>query len=451
MLRIKPDYPNMKHLMKNYPSIFLDSTTIHFWPLPKPVLTEVAEFYIKKEGEEIDETFVTQLKSFITETYDECERFFEALKVLNQEVKVVTSRHIQDFVKLVLEFRSRQTNRINAALKNYEKGINQLNMAKKMLDERTKEIAAQRERIKDKNEEIEQRNTDLNNLKADLEAKYKEQADERAKLQSLNTLYENKQNELNVLMKEVEPYYEKANEELKRLTITDCGELESYSKKDNISAEIQMVCQAVKIISHVKEFKEVSEYINELKANPVGCKEEYKVRMNQATLRKLEKISKKKEFNFQLMTKKSAAVGQFCNYVLKLEMYANSCLQFGPKIEKVVEQKKKLDESKAKLDELDKHLETLNLKQQSIEDEIEAISGETGDFNQQLIEMETDATNAQGMLGQLENEKKEYIVKKEALEKEKQFIDGDSILAAGMMVYGGICFEKQRPTLIKKF
>lgn len=178
---------------------------------------------------------------------------------MNQEVKVVTSRHIQDFVKLVLEFRSRQTNRINAALKNYEKGINQLNMAKKMLDERTKEIAAQRERIKDKNEEIEQRNTDLNNLKADLEAKYKEQADERAKLQSLNTLYENKQNELNVLMKEVEPYYEKANEELKRLTITDCGELESYSKKDNISAEIQMVCQAVKIISHVKEFKEVSE------------------------------------------------------------------------------------------------------------------------------------------------------------------------------------------------
>jgi hypothetical protein len=46
----------------------LDATIIHFWPLPKSVLTEVAEFYIKKEGDEIDETFVTQLKSFITET-----------------------------------------------------------------------------------------------------------------------------------------------------------------------------------------------------------------------------------------------------------------------------------------------------------------------------------------------------------------------------------------------
>jgi len=56
------------------------------------------------------------------------------------------------------------------------------------LDERTKEIAQQRELIKDKVEEIEQRNTDMNNLKADLEAKYKEQADERSKLQSLNTL-----------------------------------------------------------------------------------------------------------------------------------------------------------------------------------------------------------------------------------------------------------------------
>jgi 23S rRNA A2030 N6-methylase RlmJ len=107
---------------------------------------------------------------------------------MNQEVKLVTSRHIQDFIKLVLEFRVRETKRINAALKQYEKGINQLNNAKKMLDECTKDIAAQRDRIKDKVEEIEQRNTDLNNLKADLEAKYKEQADERAKLQSLNTL-----------------------------------------------------------------------------------------------------------------------------------------------------------------------------------------------------------------------------------------------------------------------
>jgi len=107
---------------------------------------------------------------------------------MNQEVKLVTSRHIQDFIKLVLEFRVREMKRINAALRQYEKGINQLNNAKKMLDDSTKEIAAQRDRIKDKVEEIEQRNTDLNNLKADLEAKYKEQADERAKLQSLNTL-----------------------------------------------------------------------------------------------------------------------------------------------------------------------------------------------------------------------------------------------------------------------
>jgi uncharacterized coiled-coil DUF342 family protein len=72
-----------------------------------------------------------------------------------------------------------------------------------------------------------------------------------------------------------------------------------------------------------------------------------------------------------------------------------------------VEQKKKLDESKAKLDELDKHLENMNVKQQTIEDEISSLSSETGDFEQQLLEMETDATNAQGMLGQLDNEKKE--------------------------------------------
>lgn len=54
-------------------------------------------------------------------------------------------------------------------------------------------------------------------------------------------------------MKEVEPFYEKANEELRRLTTTDCGEIESYSKKDNINPDIQLVCQAVKMVSGIKE------------------------------------------------------------------------------------------------------------------------------------------------------------------------------------------------------
>lgn len=68
MLRIKPNYQNLKQVIQNYPSIFIDSTIMNFWPLPKSVLSEVAEFYIKKEGGEIDEQFVSQLKSFITET-----------------------------------------------------------------------------------------------------------------------------------------------------------------------------------------------------------------------------------------------------------------------------------------------------------------------------------------------------------------------------------------------
>jgi chromosome segregation ATPase len=134
-----------------------------------------------------------------------------------------------------------------------------------------------------------------------------------------------------------------------------------------------------------------------------------------------------------------------------LEAYGNQCQQFGPKIEKVVEQKKKLDECKARLDELDKIIENLNLKQQSIEDEINNLSNDTSEFEQQLHEMETDAHSAQEMLGQLDSEHLAYKTKKEEYEKQKQFIDADSILGAAMMVYGGICFEKDRPNLMKKF
>jgi len=47
----------------------MDATIMHFWPMPKSVLTEVAEFYIKKtQNDDADDQFISQLKSFITET-----------------------------------------------------------------------------------------------------------------------------------------------------------------------------------------------------------------------------------------------------------------------------------------------------------------------------------------------------------------------------------------------
>lgn len=48
--------------------------------------------------------------------------------------------------------------------------------------------------------------------------------------------------------------------------------------------------------------------------------------------------------------------------------------------------------------------------------------------------MENDAHSAQDMFGQLKTEHEEYIYKKDALEKQKQFIDADCILGAAMMV-----------------
>ena len=75
-----------------------------------------------------------------------------------------------------------------------------------MLDDPIKEIAGQRDGIKDQVVEIEERNADLNNLKAELNAKNKVTADEWVKLQSFNTMYKNKPNDLNILMKAVEPF-----------------------------------------------------------------------------------------------------------------------------------------------------------------------------------------------------------------------------------------------------
>jgi len=235
---------------------------------------------------------VSLLKSFITECYEECEKFFEAQKIMNQDVNFVTARHIQDLVKLVLMYKKRETLRIESELEKYDKGMNQLNQAKRMIDDTTKRITQQREKIKEKQDEIEQRKTDLKNHQADLEAKHKEQQDERTKQQSLKTLWETKRNELEVLMKEIQPYMDRCNEEVRRISQTDVGEMVNYAQKENISTEIKEVCNAVKIVSQIKDWKFLQDWLAKCKKD--GVKD---ARPGQAELRKLEKITKKKEFN----------------------------------------------------------------------------------------------------------------------------------------------------------
>jgi len=126
-------------------------------------------------------------------------------------------------------------------------------------------------------------------------------------------------------------------------------------------------------------------------------------------------------------------------------------LQFGPKIEKEKDQKKKLDESNEKLAALDRQLDELNSVQKTLEDGIKEMELSKSDLEKELEELESDATNSNSMLQKLKDEKGEYGARKDLLEKERQFIDGDCILAASMMVYGGVCYESQRPDLMKIF
>lgn len=85
---------------------------------------------------------------------------------------------------------------------------------------------------------------------------------------------------------------DKCNEEVRRISTTDVGEMVNYAAKENIAQEIKEVCNAVKIVSAIKEWKFLPDWIAKCKRD--GVKD---ARPGQTELRKLEKITKKREFN----------------------------------------------------------------------------------------------------------------------------------------------------------
>lgn len=85
------------------------------------------------------------------------------------------------------------------------------------------------------------------------------------------------------------------------------------TKEGSISPEIKEVLQAIKIVLNVKDWKNFPEIIRKIK------KEGIKEPPSQQELRRLEKITKKRDFTFQVMSKKSMAVGNFTSWIQKLE------------------------------------------------------------------------------------------------------------------------------------
>lgn len=344
-------------------------------------------------------------------------------------------------MKYVLLYRQNENERIEKNLKKYNDGIEQLNKAKKKIDDTTRKITQQREKIKEKQDEIEQKKTELKNHQADLEAKEKEQSDEKIKQQSLKTLWESKKNELELQMKEIEPHLKNVEQELRKISDSDIAEMFKYGSQESINQDIKEVVNATKIILGLKDWKFMPEAFKKIK------KESIKEPPSQQELRKLDKIVKKPNFNPNYMKQKSQAVGNFTSWILKLEYYGAQSQVFGPKIEKEKEQKRKLEESTKKVEDLERQLDELKSKFDTLNNTIKDMEESKLDLEAELDKLETDANNFSNMLYKLKDEKVKWTEIRDGLDEEKQYVDGNSILAATTMIYLGVCFEEDRNNL----
>jgi len=110
-----------------------------------------------------------------------------------------------------------------------------------------------------------------------------------------NHLYElygkPKKSDLQSNYKEIEPHMLKANEELKKITDNEIGEVVKMAVNENLPADMKDVIVCIKIITDIKDPKLLQDAIKKIRTN--GIKEPPSTQ----ALRKLEKITKKRDFN----------------------------------------------------------------------------------------------------------------------------------------------------------
>jgi len=93
-----------------------------------------------------------------------------------------------------------------------------------------------------------------------------------------------------------------------------------------------------------------------------------------------------------------------------------------------------LEESTKKVEDLERQLDELKSKFDALNNTIKEMEDSKVDLEYELEKLETDANNFSNMLYKLKDEKVKWTEIRDSLDEEKQYVDGNAILASTSMI-----------------
>jgi len=432
-----------KDYCKMYPALINNTTIDWFMKWPSDALVEVAKKYIKtmKVPEEC-KTKLAELSCHVHLTVVESSELMmsELSRVYN-----VTPTHYIDLLTGYDKILENKRKEIGDQIYKLRNGLDKLDDARKQVEEMTLESETKRAEVSKEQKDAEDLMVQMSQQQNEADEKLKviDTAREKIGKEKIETIKmaEDAEREL----KKAEPALIAAEESLEKLDKKYISEIKSFPSPP---LDVEMVMYAVMVILQ-KETTWIS--VKKELADPQfvkKIKEFDKDRITPNIMKKIEKYTKKEEFDPDYIMKKSEAAGALCLWVRSMEDYAKALKVVGPKRQKKQYAEEQLakkiealqileDEFKLvndKLIELKEHLEITNKKMDSLKKELEDLQFKI-DTGEKLV------SNLSGEKERWEASLREYDIQFEKL-------TGDCMISASIISYYGPFTSEYRKELM---
>ena len=318
-----------KDYCKMYPALINNTTIDWFMKWPEDALVEVARKYIKEIDvpEELKESLSSLCCHVHVTVCDNAELMFSELR----RVYHVTPTNYIDLLKGYDRILKGKRKEIGDQINKLRSGLDKLDDARKQVEVMTVQSEEKRGEVSKEQKACEELMVEMSKEQSNADEQMKIIESERVKIGKEKAETEKMAFDAEKELRKAEPALIAAEESLEKLDKKYIAEIKSFPSPP---AEVEMVMYAVMVILGkdttwlaVKKELADPQFVKKIK--------EYdKDKISQSVLKKIERYTKKEEFDPVYIQKKSEAAGALCVWVRSMEDYAKALKVVGPKRQK---------------------------------------------------------------------------------------------------------------------
>ena len=434
---------SFKDNCRMYPALINNTTIDWFMKWPEDALKEVARKYLK--GMDVPTEYKHALSELCcyahTTVGDSAEQMLNEIK----RVYFVTPTNYIELLKGYERILKSKRKEIGDQIDKLRSGLGKLDDARKQVEEMTVQSEVKRAEVSKEQKACEELMVEMSKEQSNADEQMKIIESERVKIGREKAETEKMALDAEKELKKAEPALIAAEESLEKLDKKYIAEIKSFPSPP---PDVEMVMYAVMVIlgkdstwATVKKELADPQFVKKIK--------EYdKDKISQAVLKKIEKYTKKEEFDPMYIQKKSEAAGALCIWVRSMEDYAKALKVVGPK-----RQKKQFAE-----EQLAKKIESLNKLEASFKEVTDRLAELNATFEQankrmdafkrELEDLQIKIDTGEKLVSNLSGEKERWEASLRDYDIQFEKLVGDCIVSASIMSYYGPFNSEYRDNLV---